>query len=86
MKEGFFSRGNMAEILDVTFDTALNNWRKVPFVIIGAITAEKLEGTSRHVGWMPIPLVFLLGPFPVSRYCSAQVSPIPSPTLLSFST
>jgi len=51
---GFFSRGNMAEILGVTFDTALNNWLKGPFVIIGAITAEKLEGTSRGVDANPV--------------------------------
>jgi len=29
-------------------------------------------------------LLFLLRPFPVSRYCSTRVPPIPFPTLLSF--
>jgi len=36
-------------------------------------------------GWMVIPFVFLLHPFPISRYCSTCVSPIPFPTLHFFS-
>ena len=27
-----------------------------------------------HAGWMPIPLFFILRPFPLSRYCSTHVS------------
>jgi len=34
------------------------------------------------VGWMSIPLLFPLRPFPVSRYCFTHVSPIPFPTLI----
>jgi len=49
----------------------------------GATTAEKLEGTSGGVD--DNLLSFLLHPFPVSRYCSTHVSPIPFPILLSFS-
>jgi len=49
----------------------------------GATTAEKSEGTSGGVD--DNLLSFLLHPFPVSRYCSTHVSPIPFPILLSFS-
>ena len=50
---------------------------------IVATTAEKLEGTSRDVEVNP--LLPLLRLFPVSRYRSTRVSPIPFPTLRSFS-
>ena len=36
------------------------------------------------MGWMPTSFLFLLRPFPVSRYCSVPVSPIPFPILVSF--
>ena len=29
------------------------------------------------MGWMLIPFLFLLRPFPISRYCATHVSPIP---------
>jgi len=42
---------------------------------IDATTVEKLEGTSVEVDGNP--LLFLLRPIPVSRYCATNVSPIP---------
>jgi len=47
-------------------------------MIIGATTAEQLEGTSRGVGADPLP--FRLRPFPVSRLPMFH----PFPSLLFF--
>ena len=47
---------------------------------IDTTTVEKLEGTSSEEDVNSF--LFLLGPFPVSRYCATNVLPIPFPTPL----
>jgi len=47
---------------------------------IDTTTVEKLEGTSSEEDVNSF--LFLLGPFPVSRYCATDVLPIPFPTPL----